>query len=333
MRAWRESLSSASEHSVNLNEQQEEVRVTNCWSRVTFDHSLETQTAQLIPDQLPHHPWALLCIESLATASVILLRALLVNGVKLIHANYIIASYLFLKNISACISETLIFAQTLSLHVSLSCSAGRWCRWEAGRWGWGWSWRTAPAGSSWPAGSPRSEMLGEWPIWSCAERAPWRPVTVWSARLGGEGVQVRLLGPVVVEMGGMGRCWSEDELGSGGSRFIFFSSGEIKKERLLNAHEKWDFRMTPGPRPLMWPFHISTTECDDKTAAQEAPAEAWWCVKLECSLSGSNTNVMTTVLGHLCKEGGGKKRSFSWLYNMFCPPSVITSQSAGGRRL
>lgn len=97
MRAWRESLSSASEHSVNLNEQQEEVKVTNCWSRVTFDRSLETQTAQLIPDQLPHHPRALLWVESLANASVILLCALLVNGVKLIHANYIIASYLFLK--------------------------------------------------------------------------------------------------------------------------------------------------------------------------------------------------------------------------------------------
>lgn len=61
----------------------------------------------------------------------------------------------------------------------LSCSAGRWCRWGAGRWGSAWSWQRAPAGSSWPAGSPRSGTLGGWPTWSCAGRAPWRWLRSW----------------------------------------------------------------------------------------------------------------------------------------------------------
>lgn len=55
----------------------------------------------------------------------------------------------------------------------LSCSAGRWCRWAAGKWGWGWSWQRAPAGSSWPGGSPRSGTPGEWLTWSCVGPSPW----------------------------------------------------------------------------------------------------------------------------------------------------------------
>lgn len=57
---------------------------------------------------------------------------------------------------------------------SILTTAGRWCRWEAGRWGWARSWWRAPAGCVWSAGSPQWRTPCVWPSGWCFELSPLR---------------------------------------------------------------------------------------------------------------------------------------------------------------
>lgn len=170
----------------------------------------------------------------------------------------------------------------LSAHVAaaLSCWAGRWCRWEAGRWGWGWSWRTAPADSSWPADSPRSETLGGWPTWSCAERAPWR-------------LDFDLLDQELRERSKVSSLFSSlvsgEEKEHSAVNFNLFCIHTFKWPRRTHTHTQLLQLLSPGWG--MWPFLCCSTWCDDITVQLGGASWGRRCVKLDSGLSGINTNV------------------------------------------